>query len=151
MLVRPAHVENSSSDFTLVGDESSSGFIPPANVTFSFVGRNDGAAAMVLRDPCGGGNPRVHLEDENGTTIATTEPTMRCMVAASFVAFSPGAEVSANWSWDGRVYDGSSMQTAAPGTYFAVGTFIAQRDGGDASLVVRVPVNVLSADNRGVL
>lgn len=149
MLIRPAHEENASQDFRLVGDESASGFYPPGSVTFSFVGKNEGAAAEALADPCGAGNPKMWIEDENGTKLELSPPQVRCMAAMGFVPFASGATIERNLTWNGTAYHGDQAYTAPPGLYHAIGVFEAKRDGTIVDVQVSLPFSIVS--ERGVL
>jgi hypothetical protein len=151
MLIRPDHEENASSGFTLTGDESASGFLPPGNVTFRFVATNEEDNATALFDPCGAGNPRVSLEDENGTTLDTAAPQVRCMIATSWQPMPSGGALYANLTWDGTVYHDGQPSQAPPGRYTAVATFEAKRGDAQVEVTVRVPVNLLDASQRGTL
>ena len=152
MLVRPAHEENATHGFTLVGDEDTSGFIAPSgSVTFRFAGRNDGANASATHDPCGEGNPAIHIEDENGTALALHPPMMRCMIAITMEPFAGGATLEQNLTWNATAYRGDAAYTVAPGTYYAVGTFVAKRGETIDTIRVRVPVNVFDDGAIGIL
>ncbi|MHB8605484.1 MAG: hypothetical protein ACYDCK_09535 [Thermoplasmatota archaeon] len=152
MLIRPAEETNTSDGFTFFGNESASGFIPPASVNFTFVAVNGGAAAQRLSDPCGSGNPSLTLADENGTDVALRpEPRVACMVMSSLQPFASGARVFANWSWDGTVYHGENATKAPPGHYVLTATFHARRDNSTVDLAVDIPINVLDASARGTL
>jgi hypothetical protein len=62
----------------------------------------------------------------------------------------PGGEQRwGNFTWDGRAWDGDKLAPVSPGAYYAVGTFLAKRDGHDVTIEVRLPVGV--TDNRGAL
>lgn len=147
--VKPAHGSNTSADFTLEGDETASLILPGQDVTFSFVGTNSGGNATALFAPCDGGNPRIEVQDANGTTLDLIGPHMRCMVAMEWQPIGAGEQRSNNVTWNGTAWDGEKLAPVKPGTYYAVGTFLAQRDGQEIDLVVRLPIGV--TDNRGAL
>lgn len=151
MLIRPAHAHNESDGFFLEGDESASGFILPGNVTFTFHAANRGADAQAIWDPCGDGNPRITIRDENGTTLDLTGPHVRCMIAVSWRPFASGAELWANLTWNGTEYHDGAAGKAPPGQYDAVATFHAKRGDAETEVTVVVPVNVLDASMRGAL
>jgi len=148
-LIRPAHEENESKGFRLVGDESASGFYPGGTITFSFVGTNVGAAAEVLFDPCGAGNPRMWIEDENGTRLELQPPQMHCMAAMGFGPFAANASVEANLTWNGTAYHGDDAYVAPAGSYRALGEFEAKRDGAIVDVRVILPFSIV--DQPGVL
>lgn len=151
MLIRPVHNESETSGFFLEGDESVSGFIPPADVTFTFHAANRGAAAEAISDPCGAGNPRVAIYDENGTKLDLTGPRMRCMAAISWQPWAQGGELWMNLTWNGTVYHGENASRAPPGKYTAIATLQARRGGTETDVKVGVPVNLLDESARGAL
>ncbi|GEM_PF-4642765 len=147
--VRPAHGSNATDNFTLEGDESVSLILPGQDAAFTFVGTNGGANASALFAPCDGGNPRIDIEDANGTVLDTVGPHMRCMIAISWQPFGAGEQLSTNMTWNGTAWDGEKLAPVAPGTYYAVGTFAVKRDAGEIDVTVRLPIGV--TDNRGAL
>lgn len=149
MAVRPAHGSNSTAGFTLEGNESASLILPGQDVTFSFVGTNDGENATALFAPCDGGNPRIEIQDANGTALDPIGPHMRCMAAMGWQPSASGERYWSNLTWNGTAWDGEKIAPVPPGTYYAVGTFLVQRDGQEHDIEVRLPIGV--TDNRGAL
>lgn len=144
MLVRPAHAENASDGFGIVGDESASGIHPPGSATFTFVGTNVGAAAEALFDPCGRGNPRIWIEDANGTMLSLQPPTMHCMAAMGFGSIAHNESRTADLTWNGTAYRGEQAYTAPAGPYHVVGEFEGRRNGTIVDVRVSLPFNVVS-------
>jgi hypothetical protein len=144
MLVRPAHEENVTDGFRLVGDESASGIYPPGSATFTFVGTNEGAAAEALFDPCGAGNPRIWIEDENGTKLSLEPPRMHCMAAMGFGPIGHNETRAANLTWNGTAYHGDQAYTAPPGLYHVISIFEARRDNAIVDVKVSLPLSIVS-------
>jgi hypothetical protein len=150
MLVRPAHNESSGDGFTLLGDESASGFIGgEGSVAFTFQARDDSATNASAQGGCVQ-DPVLRIEDANGTQLALEPPMAHCM-GILLVPMQPGDSEWANLTWNGTAYHDETAYTVAPGMYWAIATFKAQRDGADVTLETRVPVNVLDASARGAL
>jgi hypothetical protein len=153
-LVRPAEASNTTDGFTLFGTESASGFIVGGGVTFTFSGHNDAAAAEVMNDPCGNGNPAIHIEDATGARLAIRPPRIHCMAPVYLGPFGAGAWRNATLDWNGTIYGGEAGDQPMPapaGKYYAVGEFTARRGGQAEQVVTRVPINVLEASQRGAL
>lgn len=147
--VLPARGSNATSGFTLEGNESVALILPGQEVDFTFVGTNGGANATVLSDPCGEGNPAIRILDANGTVLDVTGPVMHCMAMVSWQPFGAGEQVWNNVTWDGMAWNGTDRAPVPSGTYTAQGTFRAQRDGAEVSVVVELPISVTT--ERGVL
>jgi hypothetical protein len=142
ILIRPVHAEKEANGFFVSGDESASGAMQGNDVTFTFTAQNRGADAQVLQDPCGGGNPKIHMEDANGTILQIQPPQVHCMAMAFFAPFGHAGNVSRELTWNGTTYSGGKASMASPGTYFAVGTFEGKRGDTVVDVTVKVPVNL---------
>mgnify|MGYP003297109696 CR=1 FL=1 len=74
---RPPHGDVARDGFRLVGDPDRAAVAPGESVTFRFVGTNEGADAEALFDPCGGGNPKIRIEDAARNALVLAPPRHR--------------------------------------------------------------------------
>lgn len=147
-LVRPAHVENTTSargTLKLVGDEDRSGFARGGSVTLSFVATNLGGNASVVGPICDNHPYAFHLRDANGTEHPLQAPQVHCM-AIGYQDFAAGAQYAFNLTWDGTYAVGDAMQQAPQGAYTITAVFQALY-GADHSVqdevAVAMPVSIV--------
>jgi len=142
MMVRPPSDENQTATLDLTGSADRSGAVAGGAIDLDYTATNLGADART-EGFCGAPFSFV-LRDAEGKEHPMTLPQVRCM-AYSENPFPHGATYAFNTTWNGTYAEGDHLVPAPPGRYTITATFVALRDGGQDTITLTLPVNILSS------